>query len=193
MSGKFVLGLTGPSGAGKSILREYLRGEGAAVIDADAFYHEKLAAGAFSDALRDAFGEGIFTDGLPDRKKMRAVVFRDPRKLELLGVTVHPLLRREIKRLVESIDNELVVIDAPLLYEAGADTLCDRVFAVFADKDKLKERIMARDGLTGPEAAARLRAAKPQRYYIQRGAEILRNDGAPEDLISAYFKAIERG
>ena len=65
------------------------------------------------------------------------------------------------------------MVDAPLLYEASADALCDTVVAVIAPPDIRQRRIMVRDNLTAEQAAQRMAAQKPDDFYCRDGVTVL--------------------
>ena len=66
-----IIGITGPTGAGKSVLSSYLREKGIPVIDADKVYHSLLVPPSEClDALRRAFGDGIFKGEELDRRAL---------------------------------------------------------------------------------------------------------------------------
>ena len=68
-----------------------------------------------------------------------------------------------------------IVLDAPTLFEAGADVLCRRVVSVLANADVRRARIMKRDGLTSEEAQRRMGAQHPDEFYAGRSDFILDN------------------
>ena len=191
-----VLGLTGPSGAGKGVVAQRLRVvHGFAWIDTDAVYHELISAPPpCLDELVAAFGKEILTpDGALDRPALAALVF-DPDhkdKLELLNAITHKHVLAEADRQIEAAraaGAKGAVIDAPLLFESGADRICTHTLAVLAHRDIRLQRIMARDGLTYQAAQKRLDAQKPDAFYIERAEYILENncDIAVMDAMLAF-------
>ncbi len=180
-----ILGLTGPSGAGKSVVAQRLRVvHGFAWIDTDAVYHELISApSACLDELVAAFGKEILTpEGALHRPALAAIVFAPDNKdkLELLNHITHKHVLARADRRIEAAraaGAKGAVIDAPLLFESGADKMCTHTLAVLADKDKRLSRIMARDGLSLEAAQRRLDAQKSDDFYIERAEYILENNG----------------
>ena len=81
-----VIGITGPTGAGKTTVLKEIEALGGAVIDCDAVYHEMLESDrALQESLERAFGPLRDGQGAIDRKKLGALVFGDPAKLERLN------------------------------------------------------------------------------------------------------------
>ena len=124
--GCFVIGLTGQTGAGKSTVSRVLADCGIPVVDCDRLAREAVKPG--SECLLQlvrAFGRKILRpDGSLDRAGMAAMAFPDPEKLAVLNRITHKailqLLKNRLKEL-EAAGQSLVVIDAPTLFESGAD------------------------------------------------------------------------
>ena len=176
-----IVGLTGQTGAGKSTVSDYLRENGVVVIDADKIAREVVETGS---ALE--FGcEYINMDGTLNRKKMARTVFNDKEKLKKLNNLMFPYIidsiRRELKRLREQQEG-IIVLDAPTLFESGADRECDRVVSVTADVQSRKERIIRRDKLTEEEADERIQAQHDEEYYKSRSWQVLENNGSIDEL-----------
>lgn len=184
-----ILGLTGPSGAGKGVVAARLRDtHGFAWIDTDAVYHQITStASPCLDELRAAFGEAIVKDGALDRKALAAIVFaKDAQdKLLLLGSITHKHVLAVAAQMVNQARQSGAagaIIDAPLLFESGADATCTHTLAVLADKQTRMTRIMARDGLTAEQAQARLDAQKPDAFYLERAHFIIYNNNTADAL-----------
>ena len=187
-----ILGLTGPSGAGKGVVAARLRdAHGFAWIDTDAIYHTLTnAPSACLSELEEAFGKGVITpDGRLDRPALAAIVFACDAKDQLL------LLNRITHKHVLAVaDGQIAsakaanatgaVIDAPLLFESGADKTCTHTAAVLADRELRASRIMARDGLTYQAAQKRLDAQKPDDFYTERTDFVLENSGDVNALLA---------
>ena len=171
----FVVGLTGPTGAGKSSVTDVAKNLGFKVIDCDALARVAVEKG--SDGLADivkAFGDGVLnSDGTLNRKQLAALAFSASDKTELLNKTLLPHIVKLIKA---QIDVPLVLLDAPTLFESGADSLCDDVIVVLCDEKTRKERIIKRDGIDESAAELRIKAGKDDNFYIERSNNIVYND-----------------
>lgn len=167
-----VLGLTGPTGAGKSTVAAALKKLGCAVIDADLLAREATALPECLAALQKEFGEDIVgSDGALDRRLLAGRAFADPERTKALNRITHPVILAEsVRRLHEAQKTgcSAVILDAPLLFESGADSLCDATIAVAAPDDSRAQRIMARDGITAAQAEERMRAQHGVSYYTER-------------------------
>lgn len=183
----FVLGLTGPSGAGKSLVAKVFEARGFAVLDADHISREAVWPGSPCLAeLKAAFGEDIVDDsGALDRKALAAAAFADDDGVALLNAITHPYIMKRIEEKLEELEEkgcDYAVLDAPALFEAGGERLCDRVAAVLAPESIRLERIIRRDGLTLEEASRRVGAQRPAEFYSSRADYVIMNGGSEEAL-----------
>lgn len=157
----YILGLTGGIASGKSTVSAYLAQNGALIIDADLIARQVVAKK--SSGLKQIvakFGEEILTaSGELDRKKLGKLVFSNKNLLKALTDITGPLIRAEILREIQAAKKaqvKLVVLDIPLLFETGYQTLCDKVMVVTIPSKLQLERVMKRDNLSAAEARKRI-------------------------------------
>lgn len=157
----YILGLTGGIASGKSTVSAYLAQNGALIIDADLIARQVVAKK--SSGLKQIvakFGEEILTaSGELDRKKLGKLVFSNKDLLKNLTDITGPLIRAEILREIEAAKKsqvKLVVLDIPLLFETGYQTLCDKVMVVTIPSEVQLKRVMKRDNLSAAEARKRI-------------------------------------
>lgn len=183
---KTILGLTGGSGTGKSLAAEYLKLQGAQIIDADRIARQIVAPGKPALAkISETFDDILLTDGTLNRKKLGALVFSDKDALMRLNAITHAYIAEEINtQLIES-KSPLVVIDAPLLLEYDLDALCTECVCILADLSIRVNRIMTRDGLTQEQAENRIRAQKEDDFYKNRCRFVIENNGDVASLHTA--------
>jgi dephospho-CoA kinase len=187
-----VLGLTGGIGSGKSALAARLATHaGVRVVFADDVAKEAMSTdAALRAALAARFGPETFgPDGVLDRAGLAARVFGDPAELAALNALVHPAVRRAMQAEIAAARADgvrLLVYEAALLFEAGADALVDHVALVAAPEEVRLRRAMARDGATADEVRARMaRQMDPAEAVARtraRGGTVVDNsegDGAP--------------
>lgn len=146
-----IIGLTGSIGMGKSVAAAQLASLGARVLDADAVARELLApGGAAVRAVSAAFPEAV-VGGMIDRTVLAGIVFSDPEKKRALESIIHPLVGQAEQAFIENarVDGvRFAVLDVPLLYETGRNTLCDAVIVVTAPPWIQKRRVLRRPGMT---------------------------------------------
>ncbi|MBQ8654369.1 MAG: dephospho-CoA kinase [Clostridia bacterium] len=178
-----IIGLTGGIACGKSNVSETLRELGAVIVDGDLLSRELTAPGGPAlPAIREAFGDGVFhPDGTLNRRALGAAIFGDDKKRALLDGIMQPMLRMLIHQRIDAARTggaKLCVLDMPLLYEAGLDALCDRVWCVYIPRKTQLERLMARDGFTPEEAEARLRSQLPADEKAARAQVVIDTSGS---------------
>lgn len=171
----FVVGLTGPTGAGKSSVTAVAENLGFKIVDCDKLSRvavEKGSEGLL--AVVAAFGDEVLND---DKTLNRAVLaqkaFSTPENTEFLNKTLLPYIMTLVKA---ELDCDLVLLDAPTLFESGADSLCNEVIAVISDEKTRLDRIMARDNIDEEAALLRIKAGKPDEFYIEKTNNIVYND-----------------
>src|SRR3990172_4566988 len=162
--GKYVIGLTGNIGTGKSVVRRMLEHLGAYGIDADALAQRTYARGAPGyKPVIDQFGKWIVNhDGEIDRSRLGRLVFSDPQALAVLEGIVHPLVDQAIDFLVKRSTQNVIVIEAIKLLEAGLDKKCDSIWVAYAPKDVQLARLTVRRRMTKADAFQRIEAQPPQ-------------------------------
>lgn len=185
----FVLGLTGPTGSGKSLLAAALSRAGYPIVDADELARAVTAPGSPTlGELARAFSPDILrADGTLDRRRLAALAFSSPEATARLNAVTHPAILALMKERLAMLEEQgcpAAVLDVPLLYESGADALCDRVAVVLAPRAERQRRILRRDGLSPEEAQRRMAAQPDDAYYSGRGAYRIDNSGSREALES---------
>ena len=183
-----VIGLTGGIGAGKSTVTNYLRKQGYLVIDADAIAHQITEKG--SPALKKIalyFGaEVLYEDGSLNRKKLAAFVFSDEEKKrqleQLTTVEVVYIIKTQLEDLRKKGKQDIVFVDAPLLFETGADKLTDMVWLVDADMEARISRVMDRDGTSREAVVSRVQNQMDSSEKKKLSAEIIDNSKGKEEL-----------
>ena len=181
-----TIGLTGSIACGKSNVSAVLRELGAAVVDGDLLSRELTAPGGPAlPAIREAFGGGVFlSDGTLNRRALGDVVFASDAARQRLDGLMQPLLRSLILRRMEDARTggaRICVLDMPLLFEAGLDALCDTVWCVHLPREEQLRRLMARDGLTLPQAEARLRSQLSSDEKASRAQVVIDTSGSIDD------------
>ncbi|MBC8570163.1 dephospho-CoA kinase [Zongyangia hominis] len=182
----FVLGLTGQTGAGKTTVSQILRRAGFPVIDADGVARAVVEPGRPALlTLAETFGEEILREGRLDRRRLGQIVFADKGELMRLNAIMFPHICREIEAQIKALDRageKAVVLDAPVLFESGAQQLCDSVCGVIAPVEVRCARIMDRDSLRREEAMDRIRSQHGDAFFYQNCDIIIENSGSLREL-----------
>ena len=145
-----IAGLTGSIGMGKSTLAAHLRTRGIPVFDADAEVH-RLYAGSAAPLIEAAFPGSSTTAGAVDRAKLSLLLAKDPAGFKQLESIIHPLVREAERAFLnrESAKGaKLAVLEIPLLFETGGETLVDAVILASTSEDVRRERVLQRPGMS---------------------------------------------
>ena len=162
-----IAGLTGGIATGKSTVSRFLSDAGARIIDADKIARDVVKSGTPGyDAILTCFGRTILLpDGEIDRKRLGEIIFNDPDKKARLDAIVHPLVFERSAEMIAQIAAQspeaVVVLDIPLLLEAGMGIDLAEVIVVYLPENLQLERLMNRDGINEQAAMARIRSQMP--------------------------------
>jgi dephospho-CoA kinase len=171
-----VFGLTGSIGMGKSTAADLLRRRGLAIYDSDKGVHRLLAKGGRAvPAVAKRF-PGAVKDGAVDRQALGREVFGNPAALKDLEAIIHPLvhqaqtafLRTHARRRAKA-----VVLDVPLLFEAGTWRRCDYALVVSAPGWLQRQRVLRRPGMTPQKLAGILKQQMPDAQKRRRADAVI--------------------
>ena len=182
-----VIGLTGGMGSGKSTVSQLLAELGAVILDADGVGHEALKAD--TDVWHEvvaAFGRQILTPGGNiDHAKLGEIVFSKPEALQRLNQIMHPRMYDMVKAQLEEYRRQgvdVVVLEAPLLIEAGWTSLVDEVWVTVASESTVLRRLKERIGLSESDSLARLRSQLSSAERIKHADVIIDTDCSLDEL-----------
>lgn len=193
-----VLGLTGGIGTGKSTAAEFLKGIGFAHVDADQISRGLTADGSPMLAILDnVFGpEGemgvagkviLDENGSLDRKGLAAIVFTDEKKKakldEIMMSSIIAEIDRQINDYKQSSETKGIILDAPLLFEAGLQDRCDKVMLMTADMQVRIERVCLRDNTSEEDVRNRIANQMSDDEKIPMADIVVDNSGSREELI----------
>jgi len=178
--GKPVIGLAGGIGAGKSAVAAILSGLGCVVCNSDDLARQALCDPAIRAELVSWWGRGVLNpDGEIDRAAVAAIVFNRPDELRRLESLVHPWIEARRKTLFAMAPADVcaLVIDAPLLFEAGLDAECDAVIFVDADRGTRLARVAEGRGWDELELDKREDSQLPLDEKRTRSDYVVSNNG----------------
>ena len=181
-----TIGLTGGIGSGKSTIAKQLRQMGYAVYDTDSEAKRLIVEdAAVRKQMIQLFGSEVYKNEIYQTAFVAQRVFTDKSLLAQLNAIVHPAVRADILRWATMQDFPsfrkglgvgLCFVECTILYQAGFDTLCDKVVAVTAPEEVRLARVLARDHSTIDKVRARMRAQEAERD-IERADIVINNDG----------------
>jgi dephospho-CoA kinase len=144
-----VLGLTGSIGMGKSTVAKMFADDGVPVFDADAAVHRLQGPEGMLVGKIEAHFPGTTGSAGVNRGALAERVLGEPEALHRLEALIHPAVAREREAfLSEHSARPLVVLDIPLLFEAGGADRVDKIVVVSAPPEVQRERVLSREGMT---------------------------------------------
>ncbi len=181
-----VAGLTGGIATGKSTVAAILKSAGALIIDADKIAHAVMKKGlpAWQKVVAH-FGRAILMpNGEINRDLLGEIVFHNPEKKEVLNRIVHPFVRKETEKRLKQIEKDapeaVVILDVPLLLEAGMDKGLSEVIVVYVSEHLQIARLRRRDNLSETDALARIRSQMPIDEKKKLASIVIDNSGDEE-------------
>ncbi|MGH2437110.1 MAG: dephospho-CoA kinase [bacterium] len=184
-----AIGITGGIASGSSLVAGMFRELGAVIIEADKVAREAVQPGsAVYKKIIETFGKDVMLpDGSLDRRRLGAIVFKDPAARRRLNIITHPEIRRRIQSQVEQAagaqPDAVVIVDVPLLLDTtGPEAFeLDGVIVVVATPEQQIDRLMARDNLTREEADQRLAAQRPVAEKAAEADWVIDNTGTVDE------------
>jgi dephospho-CoA kinase len=184
------VGLTGGIACGKSTVAEMLMRHGAHVVAADTLAHQLYAPGAVVyDKVVRRFGNGILEpDGSINRARLAKAVFPD--RVKELNAVVHPAVIEAQNRWMNEVERDnphgVAVVEAALIFEAGAEKDFDKMIVVTCDSKQKAARYARRTGLSLGQARfeveRRSAAQLTDEEKARRADYVIQNSGPMEDL-----------
>ena len=181
-----IIGITGGIGSGKSTIAKQLREMGYRVYDTDNEAKRLIVEDTHvRQQIEQLFGSEVYKDGVYQTALVAQRVFADHSLLAKLNAIVHPAVKADIMNRVSRLASQesrignqknLFFIECAILYQAGFDTLCDKVVAVTAPEETRLARAVARDHSTIEKVRARMRAQEAEKD-VKRADIVINNDG----------------
>ncbi len=175
---KHIIGLTGQSGSGKSTIASIIKQHNIEILDCDEIAHKNMEPeGIAYNEIVEYFGKEILnSDNTINRKKLGNIVFNDKNKLNKLNEITHKHIYNYVKKAVSE-SKKTVIIDAPLLFEAGLDSMCESIWAAVCDESIRLERVMKRDNISAEAAKIRFKNQKSSEFFKKNADVIFDNSG----------------
>jgi dephospho-CoA kinase len=185
------IGLTGGIAAGKSEALAAFARLGAATLSSDTVVHELFESAELRDLVVERWGAEVAPDGVVDRGKIGAIVFADGDELRWLEQQIHPRVAARMERWMAGLPEgtELAVVEVPLLFEVGRDSVFDTTVTVVSADPVRRERAEARGHALVDEREA-LQLSQDEK--AARADHVVRNDGSIADLEAALSALIAK-
>ena len=181
-----IIGLTGGIVSGKTTVAKMFKDLGAKIIDADQLGHKVILPHkpAWKKIVR-LFGKDLLKEDLKiNRKRLGRIVFNNQNLLKKLNEITHPeiikLIKKEIKSIKDKTDkkDDILIIDAALIYEAKIDNLMDKIIVVYINEEKQIERLMERNNLSAQESLKRIKSQTPLKEKVKMADYVIDNSNS---------------
>ncbi|MFA5114447.1 MAG: dephospho-CoA kinase [Candidatus Omnitrophota bacterium] len=188
-----VLGITGVLGSGKStvarIFKSLARGRGE-LLDADAIARRLMTKGSsVYRRIVAAFGGRIIgKNGAIERPKLAALVFDNPLLLRRLNRIIHPEVIGVMKNQIKSSRAKLLILDVPLLLEAGMEDMVDKIIVVKIKRREQIRRLAGARGFNRKEILERMNSQMPQGEKIRLADFVIDNSNKIEETRTQAVK-----
>ncbi|MCX5708550.1 MAG: dephospho-CoA kinase [Candidatus Omnitrophica bacterium] len=176
---KLIVGLTGSFGTGKSTVAGMLRTSATRVIDADRISHDliKPHGKVYKNIIR-LLGKGIAgKNGVINRRDLGKKVFSSRNYLVKFNKIMHPAIISKIQLRIKKAKEEVVILDAPLLFETGLVRIADKVVVVKASLDNQIRRVQKKSGLSKAEIILRIKSQIPLKEKLRLADFVIDNNG----------------
>ncbi|WP_249030031.1 dephospho-CoA kinase [Tannockella kyphosi] len=175
-----VYGITGSIACGKSTVTKYLLEKGYIVVDSDKLSHQALFDETCKKQIYELFPE-VFINNNIDRKKLGAILFSNKIAKKQIESIIHPYVIEKLNA-AKKLDQNILFLDIPLLYEAKLEGLVDKVIVVYVTKDIQIERLIKRDNCTKEQALQRINNQIDIEEKRKKANFVLDNSLLQEDL-----------
>lgn len=173
------LGVTGGIGSGKTLVCTIISSMGYPVFNAD-YEAKRLIDNDIQiiDSIKGLFGEEIYSNNQLNRKKVAELVFTNPVLLEKLNSIVHPAVIEYFNQWVDEHKSKSIVVkEAAILFESGANNGLDKIIGVVAPLELRIQRVIDRDKVTYESVLSRINNQYPQDELLKKCDYIIENDG----------------
>lgn len=183
LTDKRIIGMIGMSGAGKTTVSSCFESNGYSVIDCDICAREVTVTGspALAEIAAELSPELIRKDGSLDRRATAELIFSNTEIRLVYNRIIYPYITYNVMCKIKAVDND-ILLDAPTLFDARLEGICDSIISVCADKKLCIERIMQRDGIPEELAAARLGSQHDIEWYRKHSEHCLINNGTKSEM-----------
>ena len=194
-----VIGITGSFCTGKSEVAHAFKELGAKIIDLDKLAHTTLRPGteSFRKIIKE-FTEDILVNRRIDRSLLAQKVFMNKKRKNKLNSIIHPIVIRQMLGLLKRFNKKykIIVVDVPLLFEAGMKKYFDYIVVVKANKKIQMKRAMKKTGLSKIDILRRINSQWPIAKKIKHANFVIDNNDSmrkTQRQVKEIWEKIKRG
>ena len=172
-----IIGLTGGIGSGKTTVAIMFQDFGIPVYYSDIEAKKIMEQPEIIKKIVAEFGSELLdANAMLQRKKLAALVFSNPEKLQKLNLIVHPEVKKHFDLWVKC-HNEFTYIikETAILFESGSDVFCDKIITVTAPLSIRIERVVERDGSTKEQVLERIASQLTDNERVEKSDFVIEN------------------
>ena len=172
------VGITGGIGSGKTMVCQVFETLGIPVFYADAAAKELMNGNATLVAgIQSLLGADVYTHGQLDRKKVSALVFAQPEKLQQLNALVHPAVFAYAAQWMEQQTMPYAIKEAAIFFETGSHQQMDIMIGVDAPLETRIQRAMQRGNVLREDILSRMAQQMDHDEKMKLCDYVIVNDG----------------
>ena len=178
---RYVIGLTGGIACGKSVVSDIFARNGIYVIDTDIISRVVMQEGQkCNDEVKKTFPACV-ENGVINRRTLREIVFNDKQKLAKLNAITLKYIAQETENQL-AMQNDLVVLVVPLMFESGFDKFCDFIVDVACSEEERINRLIKRDNITKDLALSMINSQMKDSERREKSDFVIENNGKISNL-----------
>ena len=190
------IGLTGQTGAGKSTVSGFAEEMGYKIINADKVAREVMGNNSECvKRLAEIFGSDIINgDGSLNRKLLAQRAFSSRENTDILNNITHPAIIAKVREYIDMYakESDVIIFDAPQLFESGGDKMCDTIIAVVAPVEVRLKRLMSRDGISERDVLMRMNVQFDEDFFRAKCDHIIDGSKSVEDVRKQFKEIVEK-
>lgn len=176
-----VVGLTGNYGTGKSLVLKAFKELGARTIDADSVVGELLREATVQEQLKHVLGDDAFDEhGKLVKHKVSELIFRDESLRLSVEDILHPLVIKKIQEEIDSTEEDMLVVEAALIFERNYQDMYFKTIAVYTEEETALRRLENK-GVRREDALKRILCQMPSEEKVKLSDFSIDNNGSAEE------------
>ena len=191
-----TVGLTGGISSGKSTITSWFLENGIIVLDADEIVRQLQKPGSplMNDLAREFGSNVILETGELARDVLGSIIFHDEVAKQKLNDMIHPLVKKKLDEGIEqakACGEQLVILDVPLLFESGFESLVDETLVIYVSRDIQVKRLMQRDQIGEDYALAKINSQMSLEKKRDRADYVINNERSIRELRTQFEQMFE--
>ena len=172
------IGITGGIGVGKTYVSNIFHRLGFPVFNADVQAKECMIQDKqLKSDIKHVFGNKMYINGILQKDKLADIVFNDIQALNQLNALVHPVVKKRFKNWCEQQTARIVIKEAAILFESGANLELNKVICVSANKEVRIKRVISREDISREQIISRIDRQISQSKKEKLSDFLIINDG----------------